>query len=283
MIRSAMALALAAMALAPASVAAQKAEEVEVEQVKDRKSVTLDPGKAYLMIEAPGMMISSWISMPSAAQRADWQAQRSEELAEAIVDYPKDLARYERRHASWSKEEVGREPERPVEPTEESFPWPDLESRRVFSVGPQNRFASEKDYSLWLMAVPEGEYLFYGFGNQTFSDCACMGSLAFEVKTGKITALRISNAWLDGAGQRIDGFPKGMNSLDVQTRFGMVVEPPSDFSLDPRLPREMITVPEFRLVERLPNWFGGTVNRVLPFPGLFTYDGTKMVDLRAAE
>ena len=42
----------------------------------------------------------------------------------------------------------------------------------------------------------------------------------------------------------------------------------------------MIVAADFELFERLPNWFGGTINRVMPFPGLFAYDGARMVDLR---
>ena len=154
---------------------------------------------------------------------------------------------------------------------------------QIVTIGPQNRFASESDYSLWLHEVPEGEYVFYGFGMPGAGDCACMGTLAFDVTPGKVTAVRIGTMWLDAQGEQIEKFPSGSNSTDIAVRQAPYVEPPSDYSLDPRIPREMFMVPEFTLVNRLPNWFGGTVNRVLPVPGLFAYDGADMVDLRGGE
>lgn len=284
MIRATAILAAFAAAFLSIPAAAQKPDEFEFRMVTESKTVTLDRSKAYILVEAPGMIVTSWISLPDDAQRAAWQEQRKEALAKAIADYPRDKQRYESKYAIWVKTgKRGRAPEKPVEPTEESFAWPDLESRRVFTVGPQNRFKSDKEVSLWLLEVPEGKYVFYSFGMGAWTDCACMGSLGFEAKAGKVTAVRVVNSGLDGQGNIIEQFPKGTPSLDMNTRFAMMVEPPSDYALDPRLPRDMIVAADFELFERLPNWFGGTINRVMPFPGLFAYKGSRMVDLRQPE
>ena len=71
------------------------------------------------------------------------------------------------------------------------------------------------------------------------------------------------------------------NSNDLVARMAFYIDPPSDFALDPRLPRERIHPAQFEPVDRLPNWFGSTVNRVLPIPGLFHYERGHMVDGRS--
>lgn len=279
---SAAALASAALALTALPLQAQDPTEFEYRAVTGRSVEALDPAKAYLLVEAPGMMLSTWLVMPDESQRAEWERQLQAALAEAVAEYPGKLASYERDHETWANSRSRRsaEPERPIEPTAENFAWPELESRRMFTIGPQNRIASESEYSLWLYEVPAGEIIFRGLGMGAFGDCACLGTLAFETQPGKVTAVRIAYTPLDSEGRQIERFPGGSNSLDISTRSGIIIEPPSDYALDPRIPREMIIVPHFRLVEAMPNWFGQTVNRVQPYPGLFTYDGTRMVDLR---
>ena len=219
--------------------------------------------------------------MPSEDQRADWERQRQEELAEAIEDYPGELQRYERNLGYWQdagerrRRNMRERPERPIEPSDENFSWPDLESRRLFVVGPQNRFASESEYSLWLYEVPETEVVFQGL-----SECACMGTVAFDTEIGKVTAVRVGNTFVDERGNRVDQHPDGLSSTDRLVRSAPYVEPPSDYALDPRIPREMIVSADFRPVQRLSNWYGETINRVVPYPGLFGYEQDRMVDLR---
>ncbi|MXO72726.1 hypothetical protein [Alteraurantiacibacter buctensis] len=279
---SAVALAAASLALTAVPLRAQDPTAFEYRAVTGRSVEALDPTKAYLLVEAPGMILSTWLVMPDEAQRAEWERQRQAALAEAVAAFPGRLVSYKRDHETWANSRGRRraEPEQPIEPSNENFAWPELESRRMFTIGPQNRIASESEYSLWLYEVPAGEIIFRGLGMGAFGDCACLGTLAFATQPGKVTAVRIAYAPLDSEGRRIDRFPGGSNSLDISTRSGVIIEPPSDYALDPRIPREMITVPEFRLVEAIPNWFGQTVNRVQPYPGLFSYDGTRMVDLR---
>lgn len=262
-------------------VLAEDATTIETKIYTDKKTISLDRSKAYLLIEGSGMIVSNWIVMPNEAQREDWERQRQEAFAKELKKYPGRLRNYER-DLEVSKGSRGRirEPVKPVEPTEETFVWPELESQRILTVGPQQRLASEKGYSLWLYEVPATTITFYGLGMATMADCACLGTMSFDTQPGKVTAVRIAQSWLNESGEIVDRPLEGTSSTDVGVRIGLIVEPPSDYSLDPRIPRDMIALPQFKLVEGLPNWSGGTVNRVMPVPGLFTYERGKMVDLR---
>ncbi len=277
--------ALLAASLVASPAVAQDSEPVNVELVRDRDDVSLDPAKTYLLVEASAPIVSSFVLVPGDAERADWERQRQEELAEAIEDYPRDLRRYERDLEFWEATRRRRNdrPSPPVEPTEETFSWPELESRKVVTVGHLNRFAKSDEASLWLLEVPAGEYLFYGLGMIGFNDCACMGSVRFDVAAGSVTAVRVGYELLDAQGNVIAMRPEDADSTDLATRTAIMIGEPSQAVFDPRIPRERIVAAEFAPVRSLSNWFGGTVNRVLPIPGVIDYDRDRVIDLQAEE
>lgn len=267
----------------------QVAIGVETEVIKDRDQVALDPQSTYLMIEAPILAMPSFIVMPADEHRAEWARQRSEALAEAIEEYPRRLASYEREHELWQSIRNNRRPAptRPVEPTEETFPWPDIESQRLLTMGPLNRFSKSDEVSLWLNEVPPGEYIFYGFGFgplglPNMGTCMCMGSIRFTVEPGKITALRLGSQFLAPDGTRQMTPPPDTNSTDLWVRQVMFVERATDAIFDPRLPRDRFVHPTFRAVPDLPSWFGGMIGRVEPIPGVMSYEGGQQIDLQAA-
>ncbi|MFB0613492.1 hypothetical protein [Aurantiacibacter poecillastricola] len=278
---SAAALGLVALlsAFTSASALAQDVEPIRIDRIADRSEVTLDSGKAYLLVEGTGMMVSTFFKLPSDEMRVDWARQREEALAEAREDHVRAMARYERDLAYFeARNSAQRRPELPVEPTEENFAWPELESRQTMTLGPQNRFAND-DVSLWLYEVPAGEYIFYGLGMPEFMDCACMGSVRFEVPVGQVTAVRIEPTALDPRANPIAEFPDGTDGTDRVVRSGLLIEGPSELAFDPRI-ANWVRPAQFAPVPSLPNWYGGTINRVLPIDGVFAYDGLQMVDRR---
>lgn len=281
---AAMAAAIAFCMVAP-SVSAQEIAPVAIRRVADRPEVQLDAAKAYLLVEAQGMFVSNFILLPTAEEQADWARQRSEALAEAVRRHPRQMQRYQRDLETWratSRAERNR-PELPIEPTDQSFAWPDIESRRVVTIGPQLRFRAEDGNSLWLYEVPAGDYVYYGTGLMGANECACMGTVRFNVQAGKVTALNLATTALDAAGQLVEVRPEGVNSNDLATRIGMTVTPPSPGAYDPRLPRDRVVAANLQPHGALPNWFGGLINRVLPVPGVLTYERGEVVGLRPGE
>lgn len=273
-------LALAGLLLAAAP-SAVSAQEVHAERVKDSDSVTFDPTKAYILLETSGMAINLFAKLPSPEDMEIYSRERAEALAKAHAKWTKDHARWvrnaERATGQRSKREVGEEP---IEPTDENFSFPDPEQRMLFSMGLQNRFSIGDGFSLYLHEVTPGEYLYYSNGPVGFGMCACMGSVRFKAEAGKVTALRAGVQLLDERGNPISEVPEGVDSLDLNVRRALYVEPVSEAGFDKRIPMDIFVHADLVPVEGLPNWYGGEINRVLPIPGILDYDRDRPIDLR---
>ncbi len=251
-------LVICAAFLAASSVAlpsrSQTIEPLTVVAFSEDDPVILDPAKSYLLIESPMRFppMFRFIVLPTPSQEAVWEQQRQNAVA-AGAEFASD--------------------------------WPELAMRRIIPIGPQNRFSKSDELSVWLYEVPAGDYVFYGFGTGSYAvlseTCMCMGTVRFAVEPGFVTAVRIYGRFVDRQGNRIPLPPQGMSVVDATMHQVIVVEEPTDASLDPRVPDDRIVPAAFQPVERLSNWFGGKIARVEPIPGVFAYDRDRVIDLQA--
>lgn len=276
---------LAAACALPTCAASAAAPEKkwETRAVADKPQVVLDPAKAYVLIQADYSVSPLLMRRPGAEDAAAYAAKRAEELA-------KEHAKWITRHAIWEKRKVelakikgadiGKEPQ---EPTEANFPWPRYEQVHTVYIGPQNRFAkAEGGASTYLQEVEPGEYIYYG--NVTAGlpggTCACLGTVAFRAEAGKVTSLgRMRIPWMD----LLRG-PKELRArttLDVPEGTTTLAFAPASFG-DARVPAEMVVPAQFTPVDRMPNWFGLEVDRVMPIEGVMRYERDKVIDLTAA-
>lgn len=269
-----MAVLAATILAAPIAAQAQSAAPAPgVERIGNMGAISIDPAQGYLLIEGARPLVFNIFAEPSEADRAQWADERATALTAARTDYQQELERFERRAR-------GARRRAPTEPTDANFAWPDLESRRIIAIGPQAPFASTAGGYLWLTSLPPGDYVYYGTGRQGSNICACMGSVRFSVAAGRITTMRLDTVVLDQFGNRVTGHPAGTSVTDREARTGLLVE--AGAMADPRLPAELLEPAQFAPVSALPNWFGGSINRVLPIAGVLDYDRGRVVDLRPA-
>lgn len=251
--------------------------------VKDRKDVSLDPDKAYILFQTPGVNIGTFFKVPTEAEREKDFALRSEALVKAREKWAKKMVRYEKMKERYDRRGDIQKPEKPIEPTETSFAWPPLELQFMVSTGPLNRFAKSDDSSLYLQAVPPGEYVYYGAVNLGLGVCACMGTVKFDVTRGKVVTLGFDLTFLDKDSNPIlrEDIPEGTETNDIMTRVAMVIQAADETANDPRIPAGWIMPAAFEPVPFVPNWYGAEINRLWPMPGVFTYDRDTQVDLKA--
>jgi hypothetical protein len=253
----------------PVAVQAQK-DDFSTKAVADAAVFTLNPAKAYILVEADQASMIAFVRMPSTAEAEEYENDRREELAE--------------KHAKWEKT-AGRA-QRPEEPTTETFAWPEYGQKHQVLMGSQYRF-SKKGVSLYLQEVPAGDYAYYGAvgdigQGSMFGVCACMGSVAFTAEAGKVTALKFSPPALRLKASRPDlkitndgfGLPEGMTTMELLAATAA--------SRDSRIPAEKIVEPTYRAVAGFTNWFGVAIDRLTAIDGVFRYERDNIVDLNSA-
>lgn len=287
-----------AMSILSCPVVAQQRDAAR--PVGDRATVTLNPEKAYLLVESEGPVTMMLIREPTQAEQEQWVADRAEELARAQRRYVSQMRRYEAdlrlyRSARANRNSSVREPERPVEPTDATFQFTPIELRLTYSFGPQNRFAKASGSvmlvtgrSVYLTELPPGTYHVYGPvmmapNGGAAGTCLCMGTVSFEMAAGQITNL---GQVINPLAARAAGF--GSNPVPAQTDpdtsvtvFG--IEPArAGATVDPRLSEFTIVPAQLRPGRRFANWFGLTVDRISPVPGVIGYRRDQVIDLTSA-
>jgi len=294
---------ISAIALLPiAAHAADDKEKWEHKAVADKPQVVLNPAKAYIAVQGDYQVNPLLMKRPNADEAAKHAANRAEELA-------KEHEKWAKKHASWEKEvallsksaSATNRPKEPQEPTEANFSWPRYEQAHTVYIGPQNRFAkAEGGASTYLHEVEPGEYVFYGNVMMAVPGglCACLGTVAFKADAGKVTSLGkmrlmvvdaqreakdgASGAPKAGLGLLVGAKPGRVGkSLDLPEGVTSLAFTPAPFS-DPRVPAEMVVTARFTPVDRMPNWFGLEVDRVMPIEGVMRYERDKVVDLTAS-
>lgn len=276
---------ISAFALLPlAAHAADDKEKWETKAVADKPQVVLNPAKAYIAVQGDYQVNPLLMKRPNAEEAAKHTAKRAEELAKEHEKWVKKHASWEREMAVFAKSPPSvKRPTEPQEPTEANFSWPRYEQVHPVYIGPQNRFAkAEGGASTYLQEVEPGEYVFYGSVMMGVAGgiCACLGTVAFKADAGKITSLgKMRLPWIESL--RGPKETRAKNSLELPEGTTSLAFAPAVFS-DLRVPADMVVAARFTPVDRMPNWFGLEVDRVMPIEGVMRYDRDKVVDLTVA-
>jgi len=266
--------------------------------VGDKPDIALDPTKSYLIVQTSSDASYSFpitfIRLPDQANIDDYRQRRAAALKNAHKNWVTRRAAWEKAVASWehlSRDEraVMQRPAEPIEPTDLNLAFPALDQENMVTIGPFNRFAKGNGRSTFLHMVLPGRYAFYGTVNLlnggATGGCMCMGTIQFEVKPGQIVyaGMMDLNILKERAKAKAEGkepihnemeLPENMNSLGWEV-------PVAGVSIDPRLASYTIVPADLHAAGRFPNYFGITIDRLTPIPGVLAYDGDKPVDLKA--
>lgn len=263
-------------AAAPAVSAKEKVVFVESAVVKDKPAVTLDPAKAYILIRSVDSTTVHLMRVPSAEDQVAYDRLRGEAFAETREKYTKKKASYDKAKAAYDKSPKGAAkpvlPEKPVEPTEENFEFTPFGVMAGVIVGPLNRFSKGDNGSVYLQEVTPGSYRVY---SATPMACYCMGSVKFEARAGEITDVGVFDIGLASDRTKGDSAQPGMFVLNYR---GSGERP-----VDPRLSAMKLVLAVLKPVGKLPNYFGGSVDRFPAIEGVMRYDRDRIVDLTAAQ
>ncbi|HEY0595375.1 hypothetical protein [Sphingopyxis sp.] len=283
------ALAAALPSFAAAQLTSQSIEEKNLISGKAK----IEPDSGYIYVSGPFRQNALLLRLPDETTVAAYEKDWAEALAKVQKKYPAKLKSWEQRAAiaRQTKAKNATIPEKPIEPTAENFAIGAIELRDPVSFGPQYVFAkseSPESYS-YLTKVKPGRYAYYGpifvaGGGAMAGFCYCMGTVAFEVKPGVITDT--GNFFLVGPGLDPD-FPPPSTPLagseaglyrpqNLGSQHG-----PLRFGVPESLKAFPYAEADFRAYGKLDNFYGLSVGRMPPVPGVLAYDRDKIVDLKA--
>lgn len=253
---------------------------VETKPVKDAKVVKLDLAKAYVLIRTPNAMPLHFTKIPSAADKPEYEKLVDEGFAKAQKDYVKALKRYQSDLALAKQTKGSKLPEKPVEPTRETYQYLSFGQIANFTVGAFNRFYSEKGDSAYLQEVTPGTYRFYGQVDPLLGMgvCYCMGSVTFDVELGKITDLGTLGADPDNS----EPPEKGDSSSPRFAAYALALTPADNSTpIDVRISSFPRVNANFKAAGKTANYMGIGISRLPKIKGVLDYNRDMILDLSA--
>lgn len=287
-LRTVFAAALAVSCLAGAAVRADPVEEKNVLSGKTK----FDPAKGYIFVSGPERWWGTFLRLPDATSRAEWEKDRQKAFDKALKSYRADLAQWKANAAELEAHKM-KVPPAPEEPKLETFQFEPLELRDQVGFGPQFVYAKGEIVS-YMMAVKPGTYVWYGAvlggaGVPVGGTCMCMGTVRFEVKPGMVTD---TGNWLLAAPHRDE-------DIDVER---LVLKQANEKRVAagkaPRLPAAISQIrfglpaslkdwpsaqAEFHASGKINNYYGIVISRLSPVPGVLGYHRDTPVDLRTGQ
>jgi hypothetical protein len=270
-----------------------EAKYLESQQFKANSAISIDPGRAYILVRSPGMEFKL-LKIPTQAERVTYAVERAAALAKAKAKYPKLASEYQADFAAYRQSvQQGTplpEPVRPIEPTEESFAFRSLDLDNFVTIYGGRVFDKGGTQPVNLIAVAPGTYRIYGQivsgvnGAMSTGICLCMGSVQFDAAAGTITDMGtihnpIFEAFRDKVAANWNGLTPGKGGLT-----SMRVEPAdSSTFMPPRLEALPHVAAKYRAAGKIDNYFGVLIDRLTPLPGVLSYRRDEVIDERTGK
>jgi hypothetical protein len=279
----AIALGLASTLLAASQVAAQQRPPRSPTQFGEADPVVLSPDRAYIFYRTPVRETYRFLREVTAEERAEHAASRAEALGKEHARYVRRLASWERASrqcAGGSETQCSREA-RPVEPTDDNFAFPPPEADNFAGNANRPRIMNDGAWSAWLIAVEPGTYSLYGAiiigTNGLMGTCFCMGSIRFDAPAGQITDI--------GEIQLIPEDQRGDPNVERFRlgHFGTVVPPSDTLRRPPQFANVRVVPAQLRAADKMPNYFGVSISRLAPIPGILDYRRDIVLDGRTGQ
>lgn len=274
-----------AAALQPAYAADKPRLPVPVEKTRlADASQKLDPARGYMAMSDHQRGFATFLRVPDEATMAEYRADVDKAMAKAKKHYASALESWEAdvKTAAQLKQPA---PAKPAEPTEETLGVMVPELRDLVTVGPMFIFAKDGGSFTYLHEVKPGTYVYYGAlmplpSGALSGACACMGTVAFEVKAGVVTDLGNTlnqQTEIDSHAVSMVGKPVDVKQVEKLRAKGPLAGVSG-------LPQGWEVVPaELHAYRKINNYHGVFVSRVGAIPGVLAYHRDKVVDARTGQ
>jgi hypothetical protein len=275
-----LAAAAAAMMVSPGAIA----QIIKQYRAKDL-TVQVDPKTSYIFYRTQVQMPVDFIRTPDNVDIDVWRGLRQLALDKEMKKYRAKHRTYLAEQKSWDRaipqQRKGMtKPVEPVMPTLDTIAFPTIEMSTLTSVWLSPAFFKEKPVFGFLVAVKPGTYAVYGSivvtPNGAVGTCMCMGTVKFDAKPGEIVDLGIFASPGIGIGERPPRLKPYDKPLQSELRR-------FDGPLPARLQGLPVRPAEFRAAGKFPNYFGVTIDRFAPMPGVLSYWRDTIIDDRTGQ
>ena len=254
-------------------------------------NVQLDPSMGYIFVSGSTRLTGLFLRVPDQGTRNAYEQDRLAAFAKAQKHYRADLREW-RSHNNLLDPSLRPLPGMPEEPKLADITIDPIELRDMEGFGPLYVFAKSENFS-YLNAVKPGTWIYYGplmlaANGATAGECFCLGTVRFEVKPGVVTDL----------GNSLSVAPQWDSDMDVgrlqlkETNTKRVAEGKEPIGVDKGplaygLPATLASWPsvkaELHASPKMNNYFGATVTRMAPIPGVLAYHRDVVVDERTGQ
>lgn len=282
--------------------------------------VTLDPAGGYILVGGDGPANGTFLRVPDAETRAEWEKDRQEALAKALKKYPGKVLDWQK-YVSQLKQMRPKEtpPPKPAEPTLDTVEVEPLELRDSVTFGPQGRLTKGGRIAFLTTAKP-GLYYWSGrtalapsqginvwslmsgpmpkpvagdrsaIGGGLNGICVCMGTVQFEVKPGTVTNLGNmlwalpelkSDPTVAQMGAAVDAQKRSDAGKDA--KLDQFAAPALDMTVPDSLKGGPVLNAQLQAHGKFSNYFGGEVSRLAPIPGVLSYRRDTVIDERTGQ
>lgn len=274
-----------ALVLLPALARAEAVEEKNVIAGK----ATRDAAKGYIFVSGAQRQQGMFLRVPDDETRARWQADWDKAFAKAQKKYASAVVQW-KSDVEIAKTTKAKPPEKPVEPTRETFTIDPLDLRDAESFGPMFVYAKGERVS-YLNAVKPGTWIWYGPmflapNGSAGGTCYCMGTVRFEVKAGTVADLGDMLAVLPQYGRQKDVSLALMGEKfaeRVRAQQAELVKGGVHHGLPASLKDWPVEVPKLEAAGKLNNYYGGMVSRLPPIEGVLAYRRDRVIDAASGE
>lgn len=151
-------------------------------------------------------------------------------------------------------------------------------SKALETAGEERTFALELPPGTYVLA---GQAFLNGGANGT---CLCMGTVKFDVRAGEATDLGHVLAARDDRPTQIPELAAHVRGFNIGVEpmpYVLAIRPPvATQSLPAALQAMPRALADYRAFAAFPNYFGASVDRLVPLKGVLDYDRAKIVDLK---
>ena len=270
----------------------------ELREIRSGEPVTIRSDKAYFLLrfaDRPGVWEFEpvFLRIPASREMEDYRAAKLAAFTAEKPELEKSRQRLMDQKAAAEANGERFSGEIPAPPSLSTYNFIYTRSNNVTSLASSKFFSKSGNERIYLIEAPAGEYVLYGLtyanGRAGLYVCMCLGTVGFEAKAGQVTNL---GEFLSDVAKMRSKVPE----LEAESGFGPSTDTPLPLAVAAVKPAQAgssvpdafrglpVKAADYHAVGRFLEPRTGGINRLVPIPGVLSYDGDgRVIDVKTGK